>query len=114
MYEIVAGVLNPPMVLTISFDGVLVDLSNALSITLVWEEPDGSTRSNALTEGQTGDFVIGVVNSAWVAGDTDQVGPRRGQVQIVWPVGSQYDDLPRVFPTDGEQVTWFVNRRIGS
>lgn len=114
MYQIVAGVLTPPMELTVSFDGAAVDLSQALTVELLWELPDGTTRTVELEEADEGDLEVGEVRRVWVAGDTDVLGAHRGQIRVTWPATEEFADLPTVFPTDGDVVVWFVNRLLGA
>lgn len=69
-----------------------VDLTNALSIRFIMKVTDGAIKLNV--PATFVDRINGVVEYAWVAGDTDATGNFLAEWQVTWPGGK-----PQTFPT---------------
>jgi hypothetical protein len=102
-YRIIQGDLTPGMPITITDNGVGVNLSTADSVELLWRTPDGETQTVELT---AVDASIGSFVREWSAGDTDQLGAHRGQVVVT------EDEATETWPNDGSFYIWTVNRRL--
>lgn len=77
--KMATGDLKPDLKITLDDDGTPIDLTG-LTLEVHIEKPDGTVVDRAAT----GD-AQGVVTMVWQAGDTDQVGSMRVDVEITWP-----------------------------
>jgi len=82
-------------------DGSIVDLTNATSVNFIllaantdWTPKAGATPTVDAAATMVLPKTSGVVNYAWVAGDTATAGLYLGQWEVIWPGA-----LPQSFPT---------------
>lgn len=89
-------------------DGVAVDLTSATAVRLLVKNRTAGLKVDAamtkLT--QSGD-TLGVVEYAWVEGDTDTLGTFQVEIEVLFPGG-----LPQTFPGKG-YCKLNINRDLG-
>lgn len=107
-YSLIVGDLEPDMFLTAAVSDVAQDLSDAVSVELLWRKPDGTESTVALTPVNA---ATGQYRRVWAAGDTDMAGVHRGRIVVTWDGPSDLtsaDDEVQTFPNDGSWIIWYV------
>ncbi len=101
-YEIVIGSLGPTFPLTIT--GMTLDEDD--TVTLRYIDPDGTTHEVEMEITSAAD---GEVEYTWIDGDLPSVGSYKGQVTVDRAADLSF---PRIFPTNGQRVIWWVHTAI--
>lgn len=89
--EIHVDDLGTRFLATIKDDGVVVDISNASSILMMFKKPDDQILTKNGTFYTNGSD--GKVYYDTVAGDLDEAGQYKLQAQVVLPSGTYYTDI---------------------
>lgn len=109
MIELHRGQLTPPLVITLTdADGNPIDLTVPTSVTLTARNAGGVVFSDRPVSGNA----QGVISYAWQAGDTDETGELRFEVELVYggntPRIVSIDDSVLVIPTlEDDTSSWF-------
>lgn len=98
--ELVAGDLEPDLLIpllephpTIAGARQPIDLTNAVSVSLVWRVPGTTGPELVLPAEVQGDPTLGQVAHTWAAGETSVAGLHLYRVRITWP-GDQTQHVP--------------------
>jgi|TARA_B100001564_G_C20560376_1_gene633460 uncharacterized protein YbcV (DUF1398 family) len=76
---------------TIKDDGVVVDISSAISITMMFKKPDDEVVEKSGTLDSSG--TDGKVYYTTIAGDLDEAGLYKLQAKVVLSTGTYYTDI---------------------
>lgn len=89
--EIHVNDIGTKFLATIKDDGVVVDISSAISITMVFKKPDDEVVNRVGTFETNGED--GQVFYTTIAGDLDEAGQYKLQAKVVLPTGTYYTDI---------------------
>lgn len=106
-YEIVLGSLGPifPLALTENNLPFVLDTVND-TVILRYLDPTGATHQVVMTITLA---ASGQVQHVWINGELPAVGVYKGQVTVTRAGDTSF---PRIFPSDGSKVIWWVHKAI--
>lgn len=102
--------LSPALRVRLLDDATPVDLTNAVSVTLLMRSRRTGLKVSApmTVADQTDTDTLGVVTYQWQTGDTDTPGDFQTEIQVTWPLGR-----PQTFPARGH-ITTVIERDLGA
>lgn len=105
-YDIVLGSYGPEFPITLTENGGDFTLEVDDVVTLRYIDPDDETHEVTMT---VVDAEAGDCEYIWVDGDLPVVGAYKGQVTVTRDGDVTF---PRIFPSDGSKIIWWVYEAI--